>query len=241
MSSDTEYDIATTDSGIELFIHQETGEVFASQRMLARMVGVGESSVRYWKTAQKINTRTAKVITSQGLRAAQLLSENDIYEAFAKWKPELLVKCAKAGLRLYLHGLAGYRYEAKKNNSTQVYPHLQLRQFKEDLDAFWIDVSNPRMAQAYQDYIQNNIFSFNALPSLQEERWAGVVEIAEELGYRQAVQPSTRVKLGRHVALEPDLDRRKEKRLCNGTRREIWLYRVTENLKQAIVSFFGSQ
>ena len=117
-NSNTEYTLATTADGIELYIHQNNGEVFASQRMLGRLVGKEHSTIGRWATGAQITPKVVEVPTPKGIRTGALYDEDAIHEAFAKWKPELLIKCTKAGIRVYLHGLAGYTYEVRQ----QPYP-----------------------------------------------------------------------------------------------------------------------
>ena len=125
------YTLATTANGIELYIHQRDGEVFASQRMLGRLVGKADTTIMRWmkakQTAAQITPKMAEVLTPQGIRTAALYNENAIYQAFAKWKPELLVQCAKAGVRVYLHGLAGYRYGLNQQCDHQLLIESQQR------------------------------------------------------------------------------------------------------------------
>jgi len=96
---------------LEYYIDTKTGECFASQRGLARMCGVSETAIRKWVTANQISAKEAKTLTTTGFKTANLLDENDIYEALAKYNPTLLVSCAKAGLRMYIHLQSGYKFE----------------------------------------------------------------------------------------------------------------------------------
>lgn len=98
---------------LELIVDLDTGEVFASQSAIARMVGKNESTIRYWITSQNISTKRLGIPTGTGLKTSQLLDESAIKQALAKYNPDLLLKCVDAGLRIYLHGLAGFKYEAK--------------------------------------------------------------------------------------------------------------------------------
>ena len=109
--------------GLELIINIDTGEVFASKRALARMCEVSETSIRKWIGANQIDFKQAQIPTNSGLQCADLLNEDTIYKALAKYNPNLLAQCAKAGLRVYLHGLAGYKYELKQQqfNLPQTY------------------------------------------------------------------------------------------------------------------------
>lgn len=115
-------------NGLELIININTGEVFASKRALARMCQKDEKTIRNWIGADKIDFKQAQIPTNTGLQGADLLNEDAIYKALAKYNPNLLAQCAKAGLRLYLHGLAGYKYEIKQQefNLPQTYKEALL-------------------------------------------------------------------------------------------------------------------
>ena len=63
----TDYVMATTNIGIELYIHQQSGEVFASQRMLVRLVEKDEFIIRSWKGVGKASVKMAEIPTAGGL------------------------------------------------------------------------------------------------------------------------------------------------------------------------------
>jgi hypothetical protein len=102
--------------GLELIVDQSNGTVFASQSALARMCGVRLKTIREWrnKGVSQINVISAQVQTAGGMQGVSLFDEDAIFEAFNEYNPSLLIQCAKIGLRMYLHGLAGYRYEIKQ-------------------------------------------------------------------------------------------------------------------------------
>jgi hypothetical protein len=108
----TRYD----NNGLELIVDQSNGAVFASQRALARMCGVTPKAIRDWrnKGVYQINVISAQISTKGGVQGGELFDEDAIFEVFKEYNSDLLVQCAKAGLRMYLHGLAGYRYEIKQ-------------------------------------------------------------------------------------------------------------------------------
>lgn len=102
---------ATDVEGLELVINKETGECFSSQRALARMCEVDEKTIRKFIGADQINTFKAEVQTPGGLQGATLISEEFINKAIIKYNPDLAFRCMQAGLRLYLHRMAGYHYQ----------------------------------------------------------------------------------------------------------------------------------
>jgi phage anti-repressor protein len=70
------------------------------------------------------------------------------------------------------------------------------------------------------------------------ERWVGLVQKAQELGFR--INSSNRVKLGHYGTKEQSrLSRQKEERLCNGEMREIWVYLDNEELETVIREYFA--
>jgi hypothetical protein len=124
--------------GLELIVDQSNGAVFASLRALARMCGVHPTIVDRGlkKAVTKIDVVSAQIPTATGLKTVTLFDEYAIFEAFKEYNPDLLVQCAKAGLRMYLHGLAGYRYEIKLETPKQPEP-IRLRCGPDDLRALY--------------------------------------------------------------------------------------------------------
>jgi hypothetical protein len=69
----------------------------------------------------------------------------------------------------------------------------------------------------------------------------GVAELAEDLGYPVAQIVANRSRLGKWVKQSVALDPVKEKRLVNGTFREVNLYPINHpQVIEAIASFFQS-
>jgi hypothetical protein len=95
--------------GIELVINTETGEAFATQSAVARMVDKGESTIRAFITSQKIEVKTAKVLTTTGLKTSQLLDEKSIVACLFKYNLPMAEKFTQLGVRVGLHQLAGYK------------------------------------------------------------------------------------------------------------------------------------
>jgi phage antirepressor YoqD-like protein len=100
--------------GLELVINESTGECFASQSATARMCSKGESTIRAFVQSQKWTLKSARTEAQSGGKESQLLDEDQIGDCLAKYNPSLLTQCRKAGLRLYLHRLAGYEVQVKQ-------------------------------------------------------------------------------------------------------------------------------
>lgn len=225
--------------GLELVIDLETGEAFASISAAARMTDKNESSIRSYvksalETSRKMTLLEAEILTTTGLKTSRLLNESQILEVVNKYKPDLLIKFAQAGLRVFLHQLAGYKVSSTavvqpEVNQTNRQVSLELaesiRTITDTLD------DNPRIAQLLID---------NALMDIRQHQITGtelkgVVEIATSMGFK--VDASSRSRLGKFIkscGFEPQ----KEKRICNGQMREINCYIETEELRNTISAFF---
>jgi hypothetical protein len=98
--------------GLELFV-ANNGSVFANQNALARMCGVSKQAISKWCSVNQAPTLSAEVETDAGLRSVKLLDEEAIKVALLRYNPVLAGKCMDAGLRVFLHGLAGYQPQAQ--------------------------------------------------------------------------------------------------------------------------------
>ena len=112
--------------GLELVINTQTGECFASQSAIARMVGKEKADGGIRRFLANFESKSTEIPTTGGLRQSQVFSEHAIYQAFLKYRPELLVKCAEAGIRLYLHKLAGYKFVSVQSDSAMLAKILTL-------------------------------------------------------------------------------------------------------------------
>ncbi len=94
--------------GLELVIDLETGAAFTSISAAARMTDKENSTInRYvngtFKTSAQMTLLEAEILTTTGLKTVALLNESQILEVVAKYKPDLLIKFAQAGLRVFLY------------------------------------------------------------------------------------------------------------------------------------------
>lgn len=101
-----------------------------------------------------------------------------------------------------------------------------------------IDTENPRFKQGLQDLTLDILGTGkDALKPENNEVWCGVTERAEQLGYAIILVLKHNIKLGNAIA-KLGLKSKKEDRLCNGTQRPINLYRVCDELDDAIFTYF---
>jgi hypothetical protein len=100
---------------LELFVNESTGEVFASQASIARMTQKARSTISDWaKGVRDEYLIDAEIPTNGGVQGVRLFTEDAIFDAFSRYAPDLLVQCAKAGIRVYLHRMAGYSVSVAK-------------------------------------------------------------------------------------------------------------------------------
>jgi hypothetical protein len=112
-----------TEDGYQITINVVTGETFASTRAIAAIVDRNESTVRTWiknlkgeQSERFLERKETEVVTTSGIRSARLFTESQMLEIILKFKPELLLTLAQAGLRLYLHKQSGYEYRSIDEN-----------------------------------------------------------------------------------------------------------------------------
>jgi hypothetical protein len=228
--------------GIELAINTQTGEAFATVSGYARMSGKDKSVIsRRLGTVAKEGIKNAEIQTVQGLRTVALIPETLISQWIVKDSPGLATQMLNAGCRLYLYQIAGYKIKVEDAAPT-VTPALtscdrvdKAVQLKESLEFFGIDIKNPRFLQSAQDLVCD-ILGLGQPALSPTETWLGVAERAEQLGYPVSLVTKHRSQLGKWVK-QYDLTRKLEKRLCNGTQREINLYLQCPQLDEAIKEF----
>jgi hypothetical protein len=233
---------AFNNDGLELIVNTETGECFASIRALARMIDKSSSTVNDYvnggfKTARKMDLKTAEIITPTGLKTARLLNENQILEVVSKYNPTLLIKFAQCGLRVFLHALAGYSIKSEavdpvEPNSQQ---HRQLPPIRDTID--WLNASD-RIAQLtdpiLKSYLTQSLYedlgAKAALPSA-DIRLAPIAVLAREKGY--TLKPGQDSQLGKFAKkhLEP-------KGTAPHGRYEVNIFEDSEQTNSIIEAFF---
>ena len=240
--------------GLELLIDTTTGQCFASISAVARMCERPKSTIsRYvngqYKGVNYMQPLENFSITNGGRQKCKLLNEEQILQAIARYNPVLLQACAKAGLRVYLHQLAGY-----KVTSTAVEPSDEKINDKLDYQKEASGLSdtigkiidnlpdNPIIAQILIDTTMNNFIQRHNVQiqanKLNQVEYKSAVQIAEELGYKTDL--SSRTKLGNFVRKSEVAHLGKqEKRLCNSQFRAIWCYPDLPKVRKVIQQFFS--
>lgn len=234
------------EDGLELVINTETGECFASQSALARMVDVSEAAIRKWvkNPSNQIEVFEAQIQTTQGLRTSNLINEDGIYQAFCKYKPELLIACAKAGIRMYLHTLAGYKFQ-KVEQDEIIEIHQEPERVLPSRDA--VDYANAAtQIQTLPNGILKQLIKDALIDQIETERNLKYLPVAEkpkkytiakvrakQLGYSDR-QIGNGIGLGRFVRsrVEPSFQE-------YVGRYPVYHYEINQELDQAIAEYFS--
>lgn len=92
----------------EVLINTSTGESFCTQGMLAKICKCESTQIRRYRGDSSLLI-TASVADSRGVTQESVLyPEKIIKECLAKFNPDLLLECADAGVRVFMHKLAGF-------------------------------------------------------------------------------------------------------------------------------------
>lgn len=108
-----------SNNGLELVIDNQTGAAYASASAIARMVSTPSKTISVTQVTSygvtlikgvKIDTPIeAEINTVGGFQGVKLYNEKAIREFAKKYNPDLFDKFADAGIRVFLHQLAGYQ------------------------------------------------------------------------------------------------------------------------------------
>jgi hypothetical protein len=236
--------------GVDLYINKATGEVFTTIRGAAVICQVSHQAVSKFidklnaqKPGNLVSLKTVEVPTKGGLQGGNQIDEPLLLKLIGHYRPELLMKCAEAGLRVFLHGLVGIEYTGQSVQPTPppALPPADVRiaNLYTALKGFGIDATNPRISQHLQDLVQDKILGAGpALPAGPE--WLGVAEKAERMGYPVGLVTKHRSQLGKWVKARISQPPKQEKRLCNGTMRDIYLYPDNKELSDLIEAFMAN-
>jgi hypothetical protein len=231
--------------GLELAIDTNTGEAFATLNGYVRMSGKAKSTIHGRLEGVRFGeVKEAEILTAGGLQGVRLISAALVFRWLMKDKPELAEKMGTVGATVYLHQLAGYK--VKSEPIEQPKPELppsdiRVVQIVSTLEKIGLELNNPRFNQALKDLACDILgLNQNQLPAKDKEIWCGVAERAEQLGYPVAAVTKFRSTLGKFVKSR-GLTFKVEKRICNGTEREINLYQVCQSLDESIHAYMKTK
>ncbi len=226
------------------FVIGSNGHAGLSNRKAGELLSISHTTINTVIETGKIFTaEETQMITECGFQGGNLVKLAQKFAASQKVKEETRKKCldfltkaATIGAQMFIDKMAGIPV-SEANQTPQMLPEQRVQVGMNFFQVMDIDIHNPRIKQGIQDWGTNLLLHQPQLPS-SSERWMGVAERAEELGYgRVGADHGTRTRLGQHVA-KRGLEPRQEKRLCNGMQREIWIYRVCNELDEVIKSYF---
>jgi hypothetical protein len=188
------------------------------------------------------------VLTGGGLQGdAYLIPATLIFKWLLRDNVGLAEKMGEAGATLFIHRLAGYQHQQatpKPKVMTASEKVTAVNQLVVSLQLLNVDTSNPRFTQGLQDLVGDLLGLTPVTPATETNitlSWCGVAERAEQLGYKHSVVYQNRIGLGKYVAKQTKLKRRKENRLCAGTQRPINVYEVSPELDNAIRTYLNNR
>lgn len=189
-------------------------KVFPEYRSLTKMVTVDGKF------------RDVTVLDEEGIYQLVFSSKLESAKRFKHWVfSEVLPSIRKTG-----------KYEINKQSneyrpSKALLASREVKEIHENTE----DIS-PRLKQFLIDCCINEVIDAKFIRSTDEPKLRGVVEIAQDMGHK--VNQTNRSQLGRFVkSVLPHLAQA-EKRLCNGTEREIAVYPDTDEVRQCITKYF---
>jgi hypothetical protein len=178
-------------NGLELVINTETGEAFASISAVARMTDKDTSTINKYvngaiKGCDEMHLLDAEIATGGGIQGVALLNESQMLKVISRYKPELLIKFAQAGLRMFLHNLAGYKVqsEAVAAPVRQLAAPTTAKEYFELLVNLGFE-GDLNMKQLIRDKAEDELSTSlgKALPSAKQPEYTIGKVRATELGY----------------------------------------------------------
>jgi hypothetical protein len=228
--------------GLELVINTETGEAFASISAVARMIDKEKSTISRYVNGElqgvaQMTLLSAEINTASGLQGVALLKESQILEVVSRYKPELLIKFAQIGLRMFLHQLAGYEVTSTAVSKPEPRRLPPVRDAVEYLDALerLPNVTDLNLQSLLRDMLEDEmslIRGKKALTPAKANEFTIVKVRATELGYSLR-DISGGSSLGSYVAKR--VDSAYSRRVGDF---QVKHYLVTDELDDAIHSYF---
>jgi hypothetical protein len=227
--------------GLELWVDESTGMAYAHQSAICRMMPDAPRTTiqRRLQGCPSEVVKMAEILTAGGMQGCPLYPASVVFKLAIEFNPELAEAMGSCGANVYMLGKAGYQVKVVEsapiaNNVTPLLAQQAagvadvVRHISDTLSG------HPRLAQLLIDASMNTIIEKQ--PTLPGKSMRGVVEIANEMGYK--VDRSIRVKLGKFVAGRGHQST-KESRLCEGRMTPINCYEDTPELRESIKSYFS--
>jgi prophage antirepressor-like protein len=166
------------------------------------------------------------IISESGLYRLVLTSRKPQAEPFQDWVcQQVLPQIRKTG-----------KYSTQSDENPRIAPSTEARKIAFDIrdirDA--MGEEDPRLAQFLIDHAISGIMEQKQLAGV---RYRGVVEIAEEMGFK--VDHHNRSQLGKFVKSMLPEAAKQEERLVNGSFRKVCCYPDTEEVRAVISKYFN--
>lgn len=238
--------------GVELVIDNSSGAAFATGMGYTRMSKKPKQTVsdRVQKLVRSGEVEEAKIDTGYGFKLVRLIPAKIVFRWLMKDNPALAEAMGEAGATIFMQRLAGYKRQQPKppNPEPRYLPAIEqaekaisvAERYKACFGSF-----NPMMEQQLKDLVGNTLVETNRMLKADQECWMGVVNFAE-LELKKSVPMKGEYRkgaLGKWIRFyHPALSDRQERRFCNETQQEIWVYPVhecREELCNAVEEFFN--
>lgn len=170
------------------------------------------------------------ILSESGLYCIVFTSRKQEAKNFRRWlSDDVIPSIRKTGK---------YELKPQPNKPALMPDELALRTGKAIAEIENLLSHNPRLCQVLIDHAMNSVVETKLLGASNETQLRGVVEIAVEMGYKQAANPSVRTKLGKFVARQ--FVPQKEKRLVNGILTDINCYPESKEIRNVIAVYFDN-
>ena len=181
------------------------------------------------------------VVSESGMYALVLSSRKPEAKPFRKWvTSEVLPSLRETGK--YEIGDEVIERRTIKIDYDLPPADIRVANFISALDKIGF-MDTPRNQSFIRDFVGDKILTA-ANTGNTNERWLGVAEKAEEMGYKASLVAKCRSQLGKWVKMMADdagLEYKKESRYCHGTNRPIYIYRDSESLAAVISEYMGAK
>ena len=228
--------------GIELIIDTATGESFASVKGYARMSGLSHQAISKRLMGNSEAVKTAEIVTKQGLRMVNLITESTIAQWLPKDNPTLASQLMLLGVRVFMHKLAGFEVSSAitgtQNNSTSSKALLISREINE------IRKNLEGLPEKYVERLIENCIAENLGDPIKsfvddEINYMGASSIARKMNF--VVNKTNRVPLGKFMKKALPHLVKYQKRQCNNSTVDVAVYPDTKEVRDQISLYFASK
>lgn len=236
------------------FILGSNGHAGLSNRKTAELLGVSHTTINNVLDSGKLfSLSEAQTIATHGFQggnlvklAQNLAKSNQVKQEAREQCLNFLGKSATIGAQVFIDAMAGIEAPKPQQPALTALDRADKAIGVAERYVALFQQMNPYVEQCLKDLIVNTLQP--QLPGTSEN-WMGVVNFAElELGYKVPMKGEyRRSALGLWVTFYyPHLAERKDRRLCNETQQNIWVYpihqpEVREQLAEAVKMFFNHQ